>query len=128
MPVSTLKIYLHDGTECFRIQLIGELKNGDLKELSGCWRTAKSSVEGRPLVVDITSLKSADEGAIRWMVSMLAEGAKILDGRELTIAVPPRLPEPGSGLAQSSPKPQSGRLRSFLARLERSVPGPVQVK
>jgi hypothetical protein len=61
--VSALKYYIHDGTEAFRFQLIGELREADVKELSGCWETAKSTFGSRKLVLDLRAGKS---GSWRW--------------------------------------------------------------
>src|SRR4051794_4629392 len=73
--VSALKYYIHDGTESFRFQLIGELREGDVKELSGCWQTAKSTFGSRKLVVDLCQLRSTDEGGKEWLLAMVREGA-----------------------------------------------------
>jgi hypothetical protein len=128
MAISTLKTYLHDGASSFRIELIGELKESDLGELAGCWQTAKSSVEGRAVVVDVTSLKAADEDAMRWILAMLSEGARILDAQEMTNAVPPRLIDPRVKLAKPSGKVSKG-LRSLLEHVQRNdANGPIQAK
>ncbi len=121
MPASTLKIYLHDGTRSFRIQLVGDLKVSDLSELDGCWRTAKSSVLGRPLVLDVTKLKSTDEAGTQWIRAMLRENAQILDGREVTTETPSRLRDRPDGPVNSSGKLRIGRWRSFVSNLQRNL-------
>jgi ABC-type transporter Mla MlaB component len=73
--VSALKYYIHDGTEAFRFQLIGELQEADVKELSGCWQTAKSTFGDRKLVLDLQQLRSTDESGKEWLLSMVREGA-----------------------------------------------------
>jgi hypothetical protein len=129
MPASTLKIYLHDGTRSFRIQLVGDLKVSDLNELNGCWRTARSSVLGRPLVLDVTKLKSTDEAGTEWIGAMLSENAQILDGREVTAETPTRLRVRPDGSQNSSGTLQIGRWRSFVSNLQRNLaPGPAQAK
>jgi len=75
---SALKYYIHDGTEAFRFQLIGELREADVKELSGCWQTAKSTFGNRKLVLDLRQLRSTDESGKQWLLSMVREGAVCL--------------------------------------------------
>jgi len=72
---SALKYYIHDTTEAFRFQLIGELREPDVKELSGCWETAKSTFGNRKLVLDLRALRSTDENGKEWLLSMVREGA-----------------------------------------------------
>ena len=79
MSVTALKYYLHDGSTSFRIQLLGTLTEADLPELSGCWRTARSSVAGRRLVIDSTGFERLDEAGRSWLEEMIAEGAMIED-------------------------------------------------
>src|SRR3954454_16904840 len=76
--VSALKYYIHDETEAFRFQLIGELREADVKELSGCWQTAKSTFGDRKLVLDLRQLRSTDESGKQWLLSMVREGAVCL--------------------------------------------------
>jgi hypothetical protein len=73
--VSALKYYIHDGTDAFRFQLIGELREADVKELSGCWETAKSTFGSRKLVLDLRALASTDENGKEWLLAMVREGA-----------------------------------------------------
>jgi len=73
--VSALKYYIHDGTEAFRFQLIGELREMDVKELTGCWETAKSTFGSRKLVLDLQRLASTDENGKEWLLAMVREGA-----------------------------------------------------
>src|SRR3954454_4719312 len=72
---SALKYYIHDGTEAFRFQLIGELREMDVKELAGCWETAKSTFGSRKLVLDLQRLASTDESGKEWLLAMVREGA-----------------------------------------------------
>jgi len=76
--VSALKYYIHDGTEAFRFQLLGELREADVKELGGCWQTAKSTFGDRKLVLDLRELHSTDQSGKEWLLSMVREGAVCL--------------------------------------------------
>ncbi|HWF45377.1 MAG TPA: hypothetical protein VG168_00105 [Bryobacteraceae bacterium] len=73
--LSLLKFYIHDSAAYFRLELIGELTETDLVELGGCWATAKSSVAGRKLALDVRRLKAVDEAGLQWLSSMVREGA-----------------------------------------------------
>ena len=72
---STLKYYIHDGVDNFRLQLIGELAEQDVPELTGCWNTARTILVNRKLVLDLTQLKRTDEAGREWLLSMVREGA-----------------------------------------------------
>lgn len=75
LHISALKYYIHDGTEAFRFQLIGDLRDADVKELSGCWETARSTFGSRKLVLDLNGLRSTDEAGKEWLLAMVREGA-----------------------------------------------------
>jgi hypothetical protein len=79
---SGFKYYIHDGIDACRFQLIGELTGPDVAELSGCWRTAKTTLRQRKLILDLRGLKSLDEAGTKWLRSMAAEGAEYVP-REL---------------------------------------------
>jgi hypothetical protein len=76
-----LKFYIHDSAAYFRIELIGELTEIDIVELAGCWRTAKSSIAGRKLALDVRHLKAVDEAGRQWLSSMVREGACYITGK-----------------------------------------------
>jgi hypothetical protein len=73
---SGFKYYIHDGIQACRFQLIGELTGPDVAELSGCWRTAKTTLRKRKLILDLRRLKTLDEAGRKWVTSMAAEGAE----------------------------------------------------
>ncbi|MGC2659596.1 MAG: hypothetical protein WA324_16685 [Bryobacteraceae bacterium] len=79
---SSLKFYIHDSAAYFRIELIGELAEIDLGELVGCWHTAKSSIAGRKLAIDVRHLKSLDDDGRQWLDSMVREGACYITGKD----------------------------------------------
>ncbi len=88
--VSALKYYLHDGATSFRIQLLGALFETDLPELAGCWRTARSSVTGRRLIIDSRKLEALDDAGRSWLEEMIAEGAMIEDRLGPSTTIPTR--------------------------------------
>jgi hypothetical protein len=72
------KYYIHDGTECCRLQLFGDATEAEVAELTGCWQTAKTCLGGRRLVLDLRGLRSADDLAKRWLLEMANDGASFL--------------------------------------------------
>jgi hypothetical protein len=78
---SLLKFYIHDSAAYFRLELIGELTEIDIAELTGCWCTAKSSIAARKLALDVRQLKAVDEAGRQWLSSMIRDGACYITGR-----------------------------------------------
>lgn len=72
----SFKYYIHDSVEACRLQLIGEFTEQDVAELDGCWRTAKTIVGGRKVVLDLRGVTAVDETGKRWLASMGSEGAR----------------------------------------------------
>ena len=106
------RYYLHDSIDAFRLQLIGVLSGLDLNELTGCWATAKSSVAGRKIILDVRQLRSCDEGARDWMNEMARGGAvfSVPDG-SLSADVPAFLESD----APCTPKKQPNVMQRLLA-------------
>ena len=75
---SFFRYYIHDSIADCRLQLLGELTEADVPELAGCWRTAKTTLGSRQLILDLCGLKSADEAGKQWLAGMAQEGAKYL--------------------------------------------------
>ncbi len=65
-----LKYYIHDHSQSFRLQLLGYLTASDLPELEGCWQTAKPSVAGRKVKLDLRGLTGADAAGQQWLAGM----------------------------------------------------------
>ncbi|MBV8866396.1 MAG: hypothetical protein JO210_13465 [Acidobacteriaceae bacterium] len=72
---SYFRYYIHDGTASCRLQLLGELTEAEVPDLNGCWRTAKTTLGSRRLVLDLHALKSVDEAGKQWLAGMAQEGA-----------------------------------------------------
>jgi hypothetical protein len=72
---SQFRYYIHDAIAAYRLQLIGELTEAEIGDLNGCWRTAKTTLGARPLILDLHALKSVDEAGKQWLASMAQEGA-----------------------------------------------------
>ncbi len=69
------RYYIHDGIAACRLQLMGDLTEGDVADLSGCWRTAKTTLGKRQLTLDLHALRSVDEAGKQWLAGMAQEGA-----------------------------------------------------
>lgn len=72
---SRLKYYIHDSVESCRLQLLGELAESDVAELTGCWATAKTILGNRKILVDLRKLRTVDDAGRRWIISMANQGA-----------------------------------------------------
>ncbi len=72
---SAFRYYIHDAVASCRLQLIGELTEAEVSDLNGCWRTAKTTLGSRKLILDLHALKSVDEAGKQWLASMAQEGA-----------------------------------------------------
>jgi hypothetical protein len=102
---SSFKYYIHDGTDALRLKLIGEMTHADIAELRGCWRTAKTTLQGRKLVLDLRSLRTVDEPGKQWLAAMADEGACYVPQDYLATCVPGQASphaEPASPLRKPS--------------------------
>ena len=72
---TVFKYYIHDGVDACRFQLLGELSESEITELSGSWRTARTTLGSRNLVLDLKGVKSIDEAGKQWLIAMASEGA-----------------------------------------------------
>jgi hypothetical protein len=72
---SNFKYYIHDSVAAYRLQLLGELSEVEVTELEGCWQTAKTTLGGRRLILDLRGVKTLDEAGKRWLAGMAQEGA-----------------------------------------------------
>jgi len=75
---SVFKYYIHDSVEACRLQLLGELSESDVPELSGCWGTARTTLGDRKLVLDLRGLKTVDGAGKQWLATMASDGASFL--------------------------------------------------
>jgi hypothetical protein len=75
---TVFKYYIHDSIDACRFQLLGELSESEIAELSGCWRTARTTLGNRKLVLDLEGLRTIDEAGKQWLIAMAGEGATYL--------------------------------------------------
>ncbi|MDE3164530.1 MAG: hypothetical protein KGN36_01900 [Acidobacteriota bacterium] len=72
-----MQLYLHDSAAEFTFRILGSLRQRDLAELEGSWRTAESIINGKALAVDVSDLVFADEAARDLLLLMRNSGARI---------------------------------------------------
>lgn len=72
-----MDIYQHDGSTTFRLVLRGDLVDVYVEELESAWTTAKSILDGKELLVDITAVSNTDTPALRLLRRMQEAGAHI---------------------------------------------------
>ena len=72
---AAFRYYIHDSIAACRLELIGELTETEVGELTGCWRTARTILGSRSLILDLRALKSVDEAGKQWLAGMAQEGA-----------------------------------------------------
>jgi ABC-type transporter Mla MlaB component len=70
---SRLKYYIHDSIGVLRLELTGELAEGDIKELTGCWCTARTTLGNRKLVLDLRRLHTVDAAGRQWLNEMSSQ-------------------------------------------------------
>jgi hypothetical protein len=79
-----MKIYLHDSANTFQFVLRGALAGSCVLDLEQAWTTARSILDGKELVVDLSGTTDADESGVNLLSRMRASGAR------LTVALPPK--------------------------------------
>ena len=78
-----MDMYQHDSATRFQFVLRGELIGDRVQDLEHAWKTAKSILAGKELVVDIAGLTNADPSCVDLLSRMRESGAR------LSAALPP---------------------------------------
>ena len=112
--VSLLRYYLHDEIDAYRFEFIGKLSAMDLTELDGCWRTAKSSVAGRKLRLDLRQVTDIDNPGREWLTEMLTEGAEYMVDGGFSDGLARELNLPATVSSLNSSRKSLSRLRRWL--------------
>jgi anti-anti-sigma regulatory factor len=74
---SNFKYYIHDGVGACRLQLLGQFGESEVAELNSCWQTARTTLGGRPLVLDVREVTSIDDSGKKWLAQMIQDGAAL---------------------------------------------------
>lgn len=90
---SLFKYYIHDSLDACRLELIGEFTEAEIAELSGCWRTARTTLGTRKLVLDLRGIRAVDDAAKQWLAGMGQEGAIYMPEAFLRNALADHTPE-----------------------------------
>jgi hypothetical protein len=60
MNHNQLEYYIHDNRSAFRLKLAGSLGGAGVKSVHDAWRTALSTLRGRPVIADISLVTAFD--------------------------------------------------------------------
>jgi hypothetical protein len=90
---------------------MGEFTHAEVTELNGCWRTARTTIGKRKLVLDLRGLIAVDEAGKEWLAQMLNEGACYLPEDYLLTCVAGQH-SPGQ---ETPPAPRIGILRKLVS-------------
>jgi hypothetical protein len=110
---SNFKYYIHDGTAACRLQLLGQIGESEVSELTSCWQTAKTTLGNRPLVLDLREVNSIDDAGKKWLAGMIQDGAACLPESFLIDAMAGKLNSPARATACMK-LPWFQRLMSFF--------------
>ena len=72
-----MDMYQHDSSKKFRFVLKGELGETGAQQLSWAWKTAKSILNGKELIVEVSEIRSAHPAALEVLSRMRDAGARI---------------------------------------------------
>ena len=82
-----MEIYQHDSAAMFRFVLSGRLAGDRVRDLEYAWTTAKSILNTKELVVDVSGISYADGAGVGLLSRMRESGAR------LAAALPPESEE-----------------------------------
>jgi hypothetical protein len=89
--------YIHDGAQALTLQISGALSQGAAAELEQAWLTARSTLVGRELLVDLGNVISVDDDGQTVLRRLASDGARFITASSLTEAlaeeVSRRMPE-----------------------------------
>lgn len=89
--------YIHDGGQALTLQISGALTEGAAAELEQTWLTARSTLAGRELLVDLGNVISVADSGQTVLRRLAADGARFITTSRLTEAlaaeVSRRMPE-----------------------------------
>jgi hypothetical protein len=98
--------YIHDGGQALTLQISGALTPGVAAELEQTWLTARSTLAGRELLVDLGNVISVEDSGQTVLRRLAADGARFITTSRLTEALaaevsrrmPELLPSPRASL------------------------------
>ena len=109
-----MRIYQHDSPACFHIVLKGDLEDAATEQVLWAWETARSILDGKDLVVDVSAVTSAYPAGLELIRRMRDCGARIAS------AGPLRCGELSGLVDQPAPaQPPCGRISRALRSILR---------
>jgi hypothetical protein len=76
--MGNLDFFIHDGSDALRLKVLGDLCGPGVASLDQAWRTARSTLRGRLLIIDLVSVSDADEYGRDLLLCWHRIGAKIV--------------------------------------------------
>jgi ABC-type transporter Mla MlaB component len=76
-----MDIYQHDSPEKFRIVLKGDLGEAGVLQLLWVWETAKSTLKGRQLILEVSDVGAVDPAGLELLSHMREAGACVSAAR-----------------------------------------------
>jgi hypothetical protein len=79
-----VSFYIHDGAQALILQISGALTQGAAAELEQTWITARSTLAGRELLVDLGDVISVDADGQTVLRRLAGHGARFITASRLT--------------------------------------------
>jgi len=79
--------YIHDGAEALTLRIVGPLSKDAATELEQAWLTARSTLAGRELMVDLGDVVSVDADGQTLLRRLAGHGARFITTSRLTDAL-----------------------------------------
>jgi ABC-type transporter Mla MlaB component len=76
-----MDIYQHDSADTFRFVLKGELAKIKVQQLQCAWETAKSILNGKDLIIEVSGVTKVDSAGVELLTRMRESGAQIIAAR-----------------------------------------------
>ena len=73
-----MDLYQHDSADRFRFVVQGELTGGGVQQLRWAWQTARSILDCKQLVVDVSKVDKIDTPGIELLSLMRDSGARLV--------------------------------------------------
>lgn len=79
--------YIHDGAQALTLRIVGPLTKGEASELEQAWLTARSTLAGRKLMVELGDAVSVDADGQTLLRLLAGQGARFITASLLTDAL-----------------------------------------
>ena len=79
-----VSLYIHDGAQALTLQISGAVTQGSAAELEQTWLTARSTLAGRELLIDLGSVISVDDDGQTVFRRLASQGARFISASPLS--------------------------------------------